>query len=290
MIQEGFDAGSTNSVIPYITHDYSNNEALFDQLDFNIESHTAILKDLPAYLTEFDSEFGIEDISNMDYYKTRRYNHQKFSLMNGSFEWMDARVFYYMLQKQTPKKMILIGSSEATLLAHHINTLFHLNIEIMCIEPDPPQFLKKLHTNGFIKLIQANILTVVPKFFQLLGDNDILFIDSTHVVKVNSDVMYYFTKVFPVLNKGVRLHLHDIFFPLDYPADWLKSGRFWNEQYVLYTFLQFNTKFKIDFCTSYALFKYTDRFKEIQKDCYEMRHQFCKTVFGGGSIWMKVLE
>ena len=290
MIQECFEAGSPNSVIPSITHDYSNNEALFHQLEFNDESHTTILQELPAYLTKFDSEFGIEDISNIHYYKLRRNNRLQFSLMNGSFEWRDARVFYYMLQKQTPKKIILIGSSDATLLAHHINTLFHLGIEITCIEPNPPSFLQKLHTNGFIKLVQSNVLTIVPTFFQLLEDNDILFIDSSHVLKVNSDVMYYFTKVFPVLNKGVRLHLHDIFFPLDYPTDWLKSGRFWNEQYFLYTFLQFNTKFKIDFCTSYALFKYPDQFKAIQKDCYEMRHQFCTTVFGGGSIWLKVME
>jgi len=290
MINEAFSPGHFYSVIPSITKDYSNNEPIFSNLDFNETSHTTILNDLPTYLTRFDTEFGVENNSNLSTIVNQRHTELKYSLMNGAFEWMDARLLHYFLQKNHPKKLIEIGSGNSTLMAHNTNMMFNLNIEIICIEPYPSDYLKVLHDKGHIQLIQSKLEDIDLTMFTLLEENDILFIDSSHVLKLNSDVLFYFTKIFPLVKKGVLVHIHDIFFPNDYPLEWLKEGRFWNEQYFLYVFLQYNTKYKIEFCNSYALFKYHNQLKELQKDCYEMRYQFSMTVFGGGSIWIRVME
>ena len=211
---------------------------------------------------------------------------------------MDGRKNIILLfAKNNPKKIIEIGSGNSTLLMYNTKKKFNLDIEIICIEPYPEEstditsdnnWLKTLAKKGEITLIEKNLENVNVKLFKELGENDMLFIDSTHVAKLDSDVMYYFTKLFPLLNTGVMIHIHDIFFPYDYPLDWLKEGRFWNEQYFLYVFLQFNTKFKIQFCNSYALHKFGDKLKDIQKNSYEFRNGIVSEAFGGGSIWLKV--
>ena len=78
-----------------------------------------------------------------------------------------------------------------------------------------------------------------------LEANDILFIDSSHVLKVGSDVHHLFAEVLPALKPGVYTHFHDIFFPFEYPYAWIQEGRYWTEAYALRAFLQFNTTFEI---------------------------------------------
>jgi len=202
---------------------------------------------------------------------------------------MDGRaIITLFLQKNKPKKIIEIGSGNSTLLTYNTKLMFNLDIDIICIEPYPSDCLKKLNDTGKITLIQSCLENVDLNIFNTLTENDILFIDSSHVLKLDSDVMFYFTKIFPLLNKNVLIHIHDIFFPYDYPLEWLKEGRFWNEQYFLYVFLQYNSKFKIKFCNSYSQYKYYDELKIIQQNTYEK--SLGNGVFSGGSIWLNVEE
>jgi hypothetical protein len=285
MIKEQFPPGHFYSVIPNITTDYTNNNnnTKFKNLDFNEESHKSILNEINNYLVKFDKEFGHTNI-------LERQNNLQYSLLNGAFEWMDARLLHYFLQKNTPKKIIEIGSGNSTLLTYNTKLMFNLDVDIICIEPYPSDYLKKLHDTGKITLIQKCLENVDLNIFKTLTQNDILFIDSSHVLKLDSDVMFYFTKIFPLLNKNVLIHIHDIFFPYDYPLEWLKQGRFWNEQYFLYVFLQFNTKFRIKFCNSYSGYKYHDELEIIQKNTYEKINKLSNGVFSGGSIWLIVDE
>jgi len=285
MINEQFPPGHFYSVIPNITTDYTNNNnnTKFKNLDFNEESHKSILNEINNYLVKFDKEFGHTNI-------LQRQNNLQYSLLNGAFEWMDARLLHYFLQKNTPKKIIEIGSGNSTLLTYNTKLMFNLDVDIICIEPYPSDYLKKLHDTGKITLIQKCLENVDLNIFKTLTQNDILFIDSSHVLKLDSDVMFYFTKIFPLLNKNVLIHIHDIFFPYDYPLEWLKQGRFWNEQYFLYVFLQFNTKFRIKFCNSYSGYKYHDELEIIQKNTYEKINKLYNGVFSGGSIWLIVDE
>jgi predicted O-methyltransferase YrrM len=282
-INEHVEPGHFYSVIPKITKEYNNNEKKFLDIDFNDESHLEILNEIPTFLTHFDNEFGHKNV-------TERQKNGKYSLLNGAFEWMDARLLHYFLQKNRPKKIIEIGSGNSTLLIYNTKKMFHLDIEIICIEPYPNDFLKLLSKRGEITLITNQLENMDINIFKTLTENDILFIDSSHVLKLDSDVMYYFTKIFPILNKNVLIHIHDIFFPYDYPLEWLKEGRFWNEQYFLYVFLQYNNKFKIKFCNSYSGFKFKKQLEDIQKNVYEVKQDKIAPGFSGGSIWLTVME
>jgi predicted O-methyltransferase YrrM len=293
MINEAFKPGHFYSVIPNINKDYNNNSTKFLNLNFNEESHKTILNELNNYLIHFDKEFG--SIKNIQYtnieYKNiveKNQNEFKYTLLNGAFEWMDARLLHYFLQKNKPKKIIEIGSGNSTLLIYNTKQMFNLDLEIICIEPYPSNYLVSLHDKGEITLIKNNLENIDLNIFTTLTENDILFIDSSHVLKLDSDVLYYFTKIFPLINKGVLIHIHDIFFPYDYPLDWLKEGRFWNEQYFLYVFLQYNDKYKIKFCNSYSQFKYSEELEIIQKNTYERVNNIANNVFSGSSIWLTV--
>lgn len=283
MIPELYPSGHFYSVIPDIDKNYHNRELKFIGLDFNDKSHLDILKEIKNYLFDFDDTFGHKNVAE-------RQKEGKYTLMNGAFEWMDARMLYYFLQKNKPKKIIEIGSGNSTLLMCNTKKKFNLDVEIICIEPYPNHFLEGLHNEGHICLIKKKLEEVDLSIFTQLENNDILFIDSSHVVKLDSDVIFYFTKIFPLLKKNVLIHIHDIFFPYDYPLDWLKKGIYWNEQYFLFTFLQYNSKFKIKFCNSYSRYKYHDELKKIQKDSYEVKQNPSYIGFSGGSIWINVCE
>lgn len=283
MINEFVPPGHFYSVIPHVTKTYNNNDTKFLNLDFNEESHTVILNELNTYLKNFDDAFGHKNV-------LERQNNFKYTLLNGAFEWMDARLLHYFLQKNKPKRLIEIGSGNSTLLTYNTKKMYDLDVEIICIEPYPSDYLKKLNKLGEITLIENKLENINLDIFTSLNENDILFIDSSHVLKLDSDVMYYFTKIFPLLNKNVLVHIHDIFFPYDYPTDWIKEGRFWNEQYFLYTFLQYNTKFNIKFCNSYTAFKYPEELKNIQKNTYEVKNKITNEIFSGGSIWLNVTQ
>ena len=97
-------------------------------------------------------------------------------------------------------------------------------------------------------------------------------------------------KIFPLLKKNVLVHIHDIFFPYDYPLEWLKNGRFWNEQYFLFAFLQYNSKFKVHFCNSYSGYKFREKLYSIQQNTFEKVNNLVDGVYSGGSMWIKVHE
>ena len=121
------------------------------------------------------------------------------------------------------------------------------------IEPFPDR-LRRILRSGDERhtLLTMPVQDVPLRHFTGLETNDILFIDSSHVVKIGSDVNWLLTNVLPALNRGVIVHIHDIFWPFGYPDAWLVEGRAWNEVYVVQAFLQFNSAFDVLWfsCTS----------------------------------------
>jgi len=99
-------------------------------------------------------------------------------------------------------------------------------------------------------------------FFSKLEDRDILFIDSSHVVRIGGDVNFLYLEVLPRLKKGVIIHIHDIFFPKNYPKEWvIRNRNFWSEQYLLQSFLTFNNQFEVLWCGSYINLKQPERLR-----------------------------
>ncbi|MEJ5328834.1 MAG: class I SAM-dependent methyltransferase [Desulfobaccales bacterium] len=164
---------------------------------------------------------------------------------NGYFGPGDAEFYYSIIRHYKPKNIIEVGSGFSTLMAlkaKRKNQESNDVCNIVCIEPFENPWLEKLdviYKRNLIENIELN-------FFTILDKNDILFVDSSHVIKPGGDVLYIFLHVLPQLKPGVIIHIHDIFTPKDYPEEWIvKEKRLWNEQYLLEAFLSFNNKFKV---------------------------------------------
>ena len=115
-------------------------------------------------------------------------------------------------------------------------------------------------------LIVSKVENVPIDVFLQLKENDILFIDSSHTVKIFGDVNYLFLNVIPQINPGVVIHVHDIFFPFDYlPHHFLRSRtkQIWQEQYLLHAFLMFNSEYEVLFSSGYLHSKYLKELKDL---------------------------
>ncbi|HVZ18236.1 MAG TPA: class I SAM-dependent methyltransferase, partial [Terriglobales bacterium] len=167
---------------------------------------------------------------------------------NGFFETVDADIAYSMVRSKKPRRIIEIGGGFSTRLmaqAARFNTAEGNPCELISVEPYPDQTLRR-GFDGLSLLIPRRVQEVPLELFDSLQAGDILFIDSSHVVSVGSDVVYEFFEILPRLRKGVIVHMHDIFYPSDYPRDAvLRFLWFWSEQYLLEAFLTANSGFQI---------------------------------------------
>ena len=203
-----------------------------------------------------------------EYYKELPFeSHKKDNLRyffeNPSYSYSDAIFLYCMIRHTCPKKIIEVGSGHSSCVILDTNELFFDNsISCSFIEPYPQLLLSliKESDKNNVEIIEKNLQDVDLNKFSELSSGDILFIDSTHVSKINSDVNYVFFKILPHINNGVYIHFHDVFYPFEYPKEWIYEGRAWNEAYLLRAFLQYNNTFKIQFFNTYLEYFYTDKF------------------------------
>jgi len=182
---------------------------------------------------------------------------------NGAFGPVDGEILYCMIRYFKPKRILEIGSGNSTYLSaqaiqENMKEGSH-ECELTAIEPYPNSVLKAGFP-GLSKLITKKVQEIPLSEFSNLGKNDILFIDSSHALKIGSDVQYEILEVLPRLKKGVLVHFHDIFLPTEYPKKWvLESLRFLNEQYVLQAFLAFNKIFEVQWAGSYMDLKHPSK-------------------------------
>lgn len=184
-----------------------------------------------------------------------------FFLHNGNFFDADAEMLYCMVRKHRPARIVEIGSGFSTLVS---SLAIGKNREddpayrckFTAIEPFPKQDLLS-RCGNLSELIQSPVQQAPMARFCELAANDILFIDSSHVAKLGSDVNYEFLEILPRLQEGVLVHVHDIFIPFEYPRKWaVEEGWFWNEQYLLQAFLSFNRAFRVVWAARYMHWKY----------------------------------
>lgn len=177
-------------------------------------------------------------------------NARTYYLNNSAFKAGDAEVLYAILRELKPRRIVEIGSGYSTLLicqAIRANReeMPEYHCEFIAIEPYPPAFLQPPPAE--VTRIESKPVQEIPRdLFSALGENDILFIDSSHVVRIGSDVVHEYLTILPTLAPGVVVHIHDIFIPAEYPRTWIDEARFfWNEQYLLEAFLNFNREFEV---------------------------------------------
>lgn len=190
----------------------------------------------------------------------------QFALGNEYFDSVDAEILYGMIRRFTPRRIYEIGCGHSTLLVREALEANRTQdpfcaCEHLAIDPFPAEFLCGEH-NG-LKLLPKRIQDVPVRLFEKLRKNDILFIDSSHVLSIGSDVQFEYLEILPRLNPGVLVHCHDIFLPSEYPKDWVfKHHRFWNEQYLLQAFLAFNNEFEVLWAGNYMHTKHADLLRQ----------------------------
>ncbi len=270
--------GHFYSPLPDIKFIEHHKETLFDRqinsipgIENNLEGQLALIEKFSRYYDELP--FKDDKSAGLHYY-----------FRNTWFTYGDAIILYSALRHYRPKRIIEVGSGFSSAAMLDTNDLFFSKkIAFTFIDPHPERLLtllsdKDKNQHDIIKDIVQNIPF---ERFATLNAQDILFIDSSHVAKIGSDVVHLVTKILPRLNKGVIVHFHDVFWPFEYPEEWFRVGRAWNENYILKAFLQFNDKFKIFFLNSYLAIHH----REVVENKLPL---FSKDP--GGSLWIKKIS
>lgn len=251
-----------------------NEEEIFNEppairgVDLNESGQLQLLK-------EFEPLYGQQPFSS-EPVPLRRYFFE-----NPNYSYSDGIFLYCMIRHLRPRRIVEIGSGYSSCAMLDVNELFFDN-SIECTFIDPyPQLLRDLIKESdqkCVRIIGQRVQDVDLAVFRSLQPHDILFIDSSHVAKTGSDVNYILFKILPLLQAGVYIHFHDIFYPFEYPTYWVYEGRSWNEVYLLRAFLQYNRSFQIQFFSTFLISKY--------RQLFESRFPLCLKR-PGGHLWMK---
>ena len=173
----------------------------------------------------------------------------RFFYNNPSYPWTDAQVYQAMLQVKRPKRLIEVGAGfTSALLLDILDRVPDLDIDVTLIQPFPITIGNVLRPTDseHYALIEKPVQEVDLAVFDKLSAGDFLFIDSTHVAKTGSDVVFEINDILPRLNPGVIVHFHDIFYPFEYPVPWVRDLAYsWNEMYMLRAYLQDNPHYRV---------------------------------------------
>jgi len=219
-----------------------------------------------------------DELQDLPFEKT---NELSFYLNNRSFASGDAEYWFQLIRFKKPKRIFEVGSGNSTLMAiNAINKNQDENpnyiCKHVCIEPYEMPWLEKTG----VDVLRKKVEDVEFSFFSELEEDDILFIDSSHIIRPEGDVLFEYLELLPRLNIGVIVHVHDIFSPRNYPNEWLKSEvRLWNEQYLLEAFLTENNSWKIIGSLNYLHHNHFDQLKMVS--------QFLTTDREPGSFYMQ---
>lgn len=223
-----------------------------------------------------------------DYYAAQPFPEEatagrRYHLNNPSYGHFDAIMLYCMLREAQPRRVIEVGSGFSSAAMLDLNEhAFGGRIEFTFIDPDMSRLKLLLREDDRARasLIEKRVQDVPLAPFQALAANDVLFIDSSHVSKIGSDVNRLFFDVLPALAPGVLIHVHDVAGNLEYPREWLEEGRAWNEQYLLRAFLMNNPNYRIELFTGWLF--------NTQHEWFRQRMPLCARG-GGGQIWLRKL-
>jgi len=267
--------GHYYSPIPAVDEMSRDADRLFGQwprelpgISLNVQRQLALLSELSSYYP--DLPFSRQRTAGCRYF-----------FDNPMYPQSDAIFLYAMIRHLKPKRIVEIGSGYSSCVMLDTNERF-LDNRVACtfVDPFPERLLSLLSTEdrSRVEIIPKRLQDIEVAWFRELDANDILFIDSSHVLKLGSDVHYLVSEVLPALRIGVHVHLHDVFYPFEYPRAWIDEGRYWTEAYVLRAFLAFNSAFEIVLFNTYLQHFYREQFVQHMPLCLER---------DGGSIWIR---
>lgn len=180
------------------------------------------------------------------------------------YGYVEAQALHAVLRRFKPGKVVEIGGGVSTYCSYQSLRQNGTAWEITCIEPHPSRRLRLLaESESRVRLVDRPVQAVSMDEFVRLSENDVLFVDSSHVVKAGSDVNHIVLEILPRLRPGVLVHFHDIYFPYDYQRDVLQTFLHNNETSLLRAFLIFNKRFKIHFSLSHLHYERTDGLRSV---------------------------
>jgi predicted O-methyltransferase YrrM len=236
--------------------------------NFDLEAHRDFLAATPPHVKEL-ATLSVEPLPGAE---------SEFHWNNDQFSHADAALYYDLIRRFRPRRIVEVGSGHSSKLA--LRALRENGAgEILCIDPHPPAWLAALA--GPITIRQELVQDTPPAIFEALQPDDMLFIDNSHISKTGSDVNHLFLRVLPRLPAGVLVQIHDICLPYEYPRYWSEDWfLYWNEQYVLAALLANSTKFEVLLGVHY-----------LQRTEPEMLRPFLPVLPGvlpgGGSLWLR---
>ena len=269
----GWPPGHFYSPIPALQNVKENEDKIWGELskdlpgiDLNEKKQTELLHRLSAY---YPQQPWTDD----------RQNHLRYYFNNPNYSYGESILFFCLLMHLKPQNVIEIGSGHSSCVLLDTSDVFlESSVSATFIEPYPQLLSSLLKPGDKVHIIEKKLEEVPSDIYSSLSAGDILFIDSTHVSKVGSDVNHIFFKVLPRLKSGVYIHFHDIYFPFEYPKEWIFQGRAWNEAYLLRAFLQYNDEFEIVLFNSFL--------GHFHRSLFETHMPLC-TKNPGSSIWIR---
>lgn len=218
-------------------------------IDFNDDGQIDLMRKLAQYLSEFPYEAG-------------KGLKLRFLPVNPEISEQDARMLFCLIRHLRPRRIIEIGIGYSSCVVLDTNELFFDNsISCTFIDPYPDLLLSLMKEcdGNRVEVVQDKVQDVSLDVFASLTQGDLLLIDSSHVSKIGSDVNHIFFQVLPSLNRGVYVNFHDIFYPFEYPKDWVLRGFCWNESYLMRAFLEYNGAFQIQVFPNYLAQVHRDK-------------------------------
>jgi hypothetical protein len=244
-VVKAFPDGHYYSPIPDLDEVRRRHDAIFavpeelPGIDLGLERQLALLGDLAGAAA--DAPFGDHPSGDLRY-----------GYVNGFFSPGDALAWFGMLRLRRPPRVIEIGSGwSSAVLLDAIDATPGWTPEVIFVEPNPERLQELVREEDDAELYPLPVQDAPRSLFDSLEPGDVLFIDSTHVARVGSDVNLLLLDVVPRLRPGVLVHVHDIFYPFEYRAHWVYEGRAWNEAYVLRALLVNNSVLRIVWWNDY---------------------------------------
>ena len=223
-------------------------------IDLRVPEQLGLLGELAAYRDEILSLPQDPTAAGSDLY---------LDLEHGAFLSGDIETLYAIARHTAPRTVVEIGCGSSTrviALALARNREEGKAGRHICIEPFEAPWLENLG----VEVIRRRVETLEPDLFNDLSTNDILFIDTSHVVRHGGDVKHIYLNLIPSLKPGVLVHAHDVFLPCDYLPEWLRDEkRFWTEQYLLQAFLAFNSQFEVMLAANYLSRHHRQEFEAV---------------------------
>jgi hypothetical protein len=214
-------------------------------------------------------------------FPARKTSPYRYYFENESYAWGDGSMLHAMLRHVRPKRLIEVGSGwSSACTLDTVERFLDGDCRITMIEPYPEllrELVPKMPAN--VEVVAKRVQDVPPALFETLSAGDVLFIDSTHVMRTGSDVCFELFEILPRLAPGVLVHFHDMFWPFEYPDNWaITDNRSWNELYAVRAFLTGNDDWKIVMFNDYM----------AQRERAEVEVSYPAFLRNpGGALWMQ---